>query len=174
MVLCLLAGVALAMPVADEPAPYNGPPPPPAKVYKSGPAAPQGYKEAEENFPPQPYQFEYGVQDQYTGANYKAAETKDDKGTVLGEYKVNLPDGRVQTVTYRADANGGFVADVAYEGEAAYPPEPAEGYGNSYKKTKPNSYEGAPVPSAPKYAPAPAAPAPKYPAPPKYEPSEEN
>jgi hypothetical protein len=76
-----------------------------------------------------------------------------------GEYKVNLPDGRVQTVTYRADANGGFVADVAYEGEAAFPPEPAEGYGNTYKKTKPNSYEGAPVPSGPKYSPA--APAPK-------------
>jgi hypothetical protein len=31
---------------------------------------------------------------------------------------VNLPDGRVQTVTYTADHYGGFVADVKYEGEA--------------------------------------------------------
>lgn len=59
-----------------------------------------------------------------------------------GTYKVNLPDGRVQTVTYTADDYGGFVADVKYEGEAVYPPEPAEGYGNSYKP-------------APKYAPGP-------------------
>ena len=37
---------------------------------------------------------------------------------------VNLPDGRVQTVTYyTANHYGGFVADVKYEGEAQYPPE---------------------------------------------------
>ena len=36
---------------------------------------------------------------------------------------VNLPDGRVQTVTYTADHYGGFVADVKYEGESQYPPE---------------------------------------------------
>ena len=77
---------------------------------------------------------------------------------------MNLPDGRVQTVTYRADAYGGFVADVKYEGEPVYPPEPAEGYGNTYK----SKYSPSPKykPSAPKSAPPP----PKYePAPPKYE-----
>ena len=43
---------------------------------------------------------------------------------ISGSYRVNLPDGRVQTVTYKADHQGGFVADVKYEGEAIYPPEP--------------------------------------------------
>ena len=60
----------------------------------------------------------------------------------LGSYKVNLPDGRVQTVTYTADHYGGFVADVKYEGESQYPPE--------------KEYKPAPAPKyarAPKYAP---------------------
>jgi len=32
---------------------------------------------------------------------------------------VSLPDGRLQTVTYHADANG-YVADVQYTGEAVF------------------------------------------------------
>lgn len=71
-----------------------------------------------------------------------------------GSYRVNLPDGRVQTVTYKADNYGGFVADVKYEGEAVYPPEPKEGYG----KVVAPAY-AAPAPP-PRYAPAP--PAPRY------------
>lgn len=58
---------------------------------------------------------------------------------------MNLPDGRVQTVTYKADNAGGFVADVKYEGEAVYPPEPVKVAAPAY---------GAPPPPAPRYAPA--------------------
>ena len=116
----------------------------------------------------QPYQFQYGISDQYTGANYKAIEQQDGAGTVIGSYSVNLPDGRVQTVTYKADEKGGFVADVSYEGEAVYPPEPAEGYGNSYKKNPGYKAATGPYkPAPPQYKSAPVykdAPAPKYPA----------
>jgi hypothetical protein len=130
LVFLTIVGTALALPVADRSDPYDAPEPSyaPAPYKSSRPA----YHE-EENLPPQPYQFEYGVADQYTGTNYKASETQDASGTVLGSYSVNLPDGRIQTVTYHADEYGGFVADVSYEGQAVYPPEPAEGYGNSYK-----------------------------------------
>ena len=43
---------------------------------------------------------------------------------------MNLPDGRVQIVTYTAGPEG-YVADVKYEGEAQYPeykPHPAPAY----------------------------------------------
>merc|ERR1712025_1045098 len=36
-----------------------------------------------------------------------------------GSYSVNLPDGRVQTVTY-ADNGDGITQDVSYSGEPAY------------------------------------------------------
>ena len=60
--------------------------------------------------------------------------------SISGEYRVALPDGRTQIVTYKADHYGGFVADVKYEGTAVYPPAPKGGYG--------------PYKPAPAYAPA--------------------
>merc|ERR1712106_1070702 len=45
---------------------------------------------------PSPYQYEYGVHDEYSGASFGAAETADGTGNVDGSYSVNLPDGRIQ------------------------------------------------------------------------------
>lgn len=59
-----------------------------------------------------------------------------------GSYRVPLPDGRVQVVSYRADDNG-YVADVQYEGEAKYPEsKPAVSY-----KTPAYKHETIPPPA---------------------------
>ncbi|KAG7161327.1 Adult-specific cuticular protein ACP-20-like 2 [Homarus americanus] len=67
-----------------------------------------------------PYDFAYGVKDDYTGNNYGHNENSDGN-TVTGEYSVLLPDGRTQIVTYTADHHTGYVAKVSFEGEATYP-----------------------------------------------------
>ncbi len=124
-----LVAVAVATPAGPPaygaPAPYHAPAPH---------HAPAHYDES-----PKPYAFQYGVADDYSGANYEKAENQDASGNLQGSYRVNLPDGRVQIVTYTADHTNGFVADVKYEGTAVYPEE-------------------KPYAPAPKYAPAP----PKY------------
>ena len=96
-----------------------------------------------------PYNFAWAVKDDYTYNDYAHQETADDKGYVSGSYRVLLPDGRTQTVTYKADDYTGYVADVKYDGEAKYP---------EYKP----AYPAYPAPGYPKAYPA--YPAPGYPA----------
>ncbi|XP_063600927.1 cuticle protein 19.8-like [Penaeus indicus] len=74
---------------------------------------------------PKVYAFAYGVQDDLSGSNFGHQESHDGLRTT-GQYRVALPDGRVQTVTYTADENG-YVAQVTYEGEARFsePPTPS-------------------------------------------------
>ena len=126
-VLCALVACAVSAP-AGPPAPYHPAPVHPAPAYGKAPH----YDES-----PKPYAFEYGVADDYSGAKFNAAETTDGK-TLSGSYSVNLPDGRIQTVTYTADpyGYGGYVADVAYSGE---PPSP------EYKPHPAPAYKPAPV-----------------------------
>lgn len=44
-----------------------------------------------------PYDFAYGVKDDYAGTDFGASEQSDGQ-TVRGSYTVALPDGRKQTV----------------------------------------------------------------------------
>merc|ERR1712066_850318 len=67
---------------------------------------------------PEPYTYTYGVADDYSKANFNAAETSDANGVVSGSYSVSLPDGRIQHVKYTADHVNGYVAEVSYSGEA--------------------------------------------------------
>merc|ERR1712018_1067268 len=129
-----LLAVAIAAP-AGPPAPYH--------------PAPAAYHEP---ILPPVYNYEYGVNDPHYGPVFSQKESRDNYDTA-GEYRVNLPDGRVQIVTYSAGPDG-YVADVTYEGEASYP------------EYKPAPYKKAPHP-APAYKPAPKpaykpAPAPAY------------
>merc|ERR1712172_103595 len=68
-----------------------------------------------------PYTYNYGVADDYSKAAFSQSESNDGTGVVEGSYSVNLPDGRIQTVTYHANDIDGYVAEVSYSGEAAYP-----------------------------------------------------
>merc|ERR1711862_410250 len=68
-----------------------------------------------------PYTYNYAVADDYSGAAFNQAESNDGTGIVEGSYSVNLPDGRVQTVNYKANDLEGFVSDVSYTGTAQYP-----------------------------------------------------
>ncbi|XP_043214389.1 pro-resilin-like [Amphibalanus amphitrite] len=106
--------------------------------------APQtSYGAGQEEFPPQPYSFEYEVKDD-EGNDYGHKEESD--GTrVEGEYRVLLPDTRVQTVTYYVEGDSGFVADVQYEGEAQFPEDSQNG---QYGAGTPNNGYGAPAAAA--------------------------
>merc|ERR550525_116926 len=143
--------------VSAAPPPPRAPPPPPSAapppVYVPAPApykpAPPPYKPApapykEEDLPPQPYEYKYGVADDYSKSTFDKAETQDEYGNVQGSYKINLPDGRVQIVNYVSDKDG-FRADVTYEGSPVYPEPPPGGYGpykgpGAYPGPKPGGY----------------------------------
>merc|ERR1712117_946686 len=85
---------------------------------------PAQYQEEEVKYEPKPFAYEYGGADE-SGRHFAKTETSDDDGVVRGEYRVELPDGRVQIVSYTADHVNGYQADVRYEGEAKpYVPEP--------------------------------------------------
>merc|ERR1712026_287628 len=106
---------------------------------------------------PKNYQFGYDVHgyDEYGNPNVHSRTEQRDGYNVKGQYRVELPDCRVQIVDYFVDEYKQYHADVKYEGvpcpdkslikhhapAPAYAPAPAPAY--------------APVP-APAYAPVPA------------------
>ena len=141
-----LLAIAAGAPQYAVPAPTYGPAPIPA--YGAEPAYPDTVPS---------YNYNYGVSDSYSGANFGASEARDGYNT-NGEYHVSLPDGRLQTVTYTADANTGYIADVKYSGEPVYAAAPAPAYGPApVVVPAPAPYRPAPivVPAPAPYRPAP-------------------
>ena len=94
-----------------------------ASAANPGYAPAPSYKET-----PALYSYQYGVdaQDGYKGyVQFGQNEARDGYST-YGEYRVLLPDGRTQIVSYNtADGYSGNVMDVKYEGKATYAREPA-------------------------------------------------
>ena len=108
---------------------------------------------------PTPYNYEYGVNSPHHGSVFSQKETRDNYNTA-GEYRVNLPDGRIQIVSYSAGPHG-YIADVKYEGEPVYPEQKPRVYHTPIALTPkvyhtPNTYKHISIP-APTYTPAPKA-----------------
>ena len=89
-------------------------------VVAGAPADAPSY--AQPAYPDEPpkYTYSYAVKDDYTNNNFGQDESRDGYAT-SGSYYVSLPDGRLQKVTYSVNGDGGYVAEVTYEGEAQYP-----------------------------------------------------
>jgi len=75
----------------------------------------------EEHYEPSPYHYEYKVHDDKVYLDFGAEEEGDGKDNVHGFYHVQLPDGRLQKVTYTVNGYSGYIADVTYDGEAVHP-----------------------------------------------------
>lgn len=69
--------------------------------------------------PGMPFDFNYAVKDDTYGNDY-SHNAVSDGDVVRGEYRVQLPDGRLQIVQYTADWKHGFNAQVSYEGTPRY------------------------------------------------------
>merc|ERR1712106_323420 len=85
-------------------------------------SAPQ-YPQAEVYpYEPPVYAYQYAVSDpSVSGSVFSAQESRNDL-EASGDYRVSLPDGRTQIVTYTISGpQGGYVANVQYDGEASYP-----------------------------------------------------
>merc|ERR1719427_2372075 len=140
-VLLLSCLVAIAAARPDRPAPAGYGYEAPAPSY-SAPAPAYHEPVHEEGMP---FQFAYAVLDGYSGNDFDHNSNSDGKVTT-GQYRVVLPDGRTQVVTYTADHYNGYQAEVTYEGEAQYPEHNAySAPAPAYKAPEP-TYE-APAPT---------------------------
>ncbi|KAK8392556.1 hypothetical protein O3P69_014748 [Scylla paramamosain] len=75
-----------------------------------------GYSYSEPRQTPAQYDTQYVVSDAEFGTNFGQQERRDGDD-VSGTYYVQLPDGRLQVVTYTVSAETGYVAEVTYEGQ---------------------------------------------------------
>ncbi|KAK9869699.1 hypothetical protein WA026_003439 [Henosepilachna vigintioctopunctata] len=86
-------------------------------AYGTGAYAPV-YENDYQSYPK--YQYEYGVNDPYTG-DHKSQHEIRDGDVVKGSYTVADPDGTLRTVHYTADDLNGFNAVVQRQGHAIHP-----------------------------------------------------
>ncbi|KAL1458021.1 hypothetical protein WDU94_008197, partial [Cyamophila willieti] len=80
---------------------------------------------------PKNYAFSYSVKDQSSGDDFSHSQAHNGQST-KGEYRVKLPDGRMQIVSYTAD-NSGYRADVRYVMDESH-----QSQHNNYENQVPN------------------------------------
>ncbi|XP_050429643.1 pro-resilin-like [Adelges cooleyi] len=80
---------------------------------------PQGEPTVQPTGKPEPYEYEYKVDDQPSGNYYGQNEIGKDTGRVEGSYFVLLPDGRLMTVSYYVDGESGFVPKITFQDNAS-------------------------------------------------------
>merc|ERR1719431_1727935 len=109
----------------------------PERTYEPQPSYTQSRPsyQSEENQEGMPFNYQWQVEDQYSGNVFNHGSKSDGKVTE-GEYRVLLPDGRTQIVKYTADHHNGFQAEVTYEGEAK-PYEAPSNNNNRYEAPRP-------------------------------------
>ncbi|XP_042887882.1 cuticle protein 7-like [Penaeus japonicus] len=103
---------------------------------------------------PAQYNFQWDVNDQYSGNFYGQQEQRDGDNT-QGSYYVRLPDSRLMRVEYYSDASG-FHPTVTFEGEAQYPSAPAQVYSQPAPAPTQQYSQPAPAPTQQYSQPAPA------------------
>nr|XP_045624463.1 cuticle protein 7-like [Procambarus clarkii] len=129
-VLTALVAVALTekLPSYRPPTPAYRPPTPAYRPPVPAYNAPRpSYSAPSPSGVPQ-YNFNWAVKDDYSGNDFGHDETRNGYDT-QGSYYVQLPDGRLQRVSYTVNGDSGFLAQVEYQGEAQYPAyQPAPAY----------------------------------------------
>nr|XP_027206655.1 cuticle protein 19.8-like [Penaeus vannamei] len=105
MALRIAVLLALSVTILAESVPRYSPP---APSYNAPAPAPTG---------PAQYDFNYAVQDNI-GNDFGHQESRNGYDT-QGTYYVQLPDGRLQKVTYTVNGDSGFIAEVGLPGEAS-------------------------------------------------------
>nr|XP_027233377.1 proteoglycan 4-like [Penaeus vannamei] len=102
-------------PAKSAPAPTNlyEAPSKPSGLYEVPPSANAPVPSVAKPMKGMPYNFQWGVEDADSGNVFAHHEDSDGSST-RGQYRVNLPDGRVQVVTFY-DNGEGFHANVSYE-----------------------------------------------------------
>ncbi|XP_042887380.1 uncharacterized protein LOC122263121 [Penaeus japonicus] len=84
---------------------------------------------------PEAQGFGYAVDDNDNGSKF-THNGYSEGNTTKGEYRVLLPDGRTQVVTYSSNPESGYMARVSYEGTARpHVPANVEEYASPHKRS---------------------------------------
>ncbi|KAG7176063.1 Pro-resilin-like 102 [Homarus americanus] len=103
---------------------------------------------------PAQYNFQWDINDDYSGNFYGHQEQRDGDNT-QGSYYVRLPDTRLMRVQYYVD-DYGFHPTVTFEGEAQYPSAPTRVYSQPAPAPQQTYQQPAPAPQQTYQQPTPA------------------